>query len=116
MLPEDMYTALITIGQPLPTDSSLEFEIPAQPKRILDEVIPERFFWGYYENNTANVVWTVREIINETVLLEEKPRKKITPKQAYQLALKVAEDFDKKWSSYVEEDARFMSLLDDEGD
>lgn len=53
--------------------------------------------------------------INATVTTERTPRI-ITPTQAYEIALNTLRTFEDKWNAYVQEEARLLSIFDEDED
>ena len=62
----------------------------------------------------TNPVDLVQEL-NEKVSTVESPRI-LTPIQAYELALNTLKTFENKWEAYVKEEARLLSVFDEDED
>lgn len=62
----------------------------------------------------TNPVDLVQEL-NEKVSTAESPRI-LTPIQAYELALNTLKTFENKWENYVKEEARLLSVFDEDED
>ena len=55
-------------------------------------------------------------ISNETVTSEKSITRLISPIQAYELALDTLRIFEKKWDDYIKEEARLLSIFEEEED
>lgn len=54
------------------------------------------------------------EITNETVPIGQEESRVLTPSQAYHLALSVLEDYEKERDAYLKEEARLLSIFDED--
>jgi hypothetical protein len=55
------------------------------------------------------------QVLNEKASTVESPRI-LTPIQAYELALNTLKTFETKWEAYVKEEARLLSIFDEDED
>ncbi len=62
---------------------------------------------------SADISFPTSCILNETVSSVESPRI-LTPVQAYELALNALKTFENKWDAYVKEEARLLSVFDED--
>jgi len=90
-----------------------ERELPIRPiRRERNRFIPKQRLETPIVS--AEIDLPTLDIENKTVSIEEKGSRILTPIQAYEVALKTLRVNEAKWNAYVQEEARILSVFDDE--
>ncbi|MCB0179750.1 MAG: hypothetical protein KDI62_16070 [Anaerolineae bacterium] len=80
----------------------------------LNEIVP-RGLWANFIVTSSAINFPPPDIANETIITAEEVHSKVlSHKEAYKLALATLQTFEDEWNKYLDEEARDLSVFEEE--